>query len=89
MSFFGKVSCVIVFLGMFMIAGCKNDGGKLSPIDLFKKKMLEQLVFIEGGTFQMGDVGYTDEDGDFRYFTGDADVHPVHAVTLTSYGWSD
>jgi hypothetical protein len=43
------------------------------------------MVFVKGGTFMMGDVGYTDENGVKRHFAGDADVFPVHQVTLTSY----
>jgi formylglycine-generating enzyme len=33
----------------------------------------------------MGDVGYTDKEGQFHNFTNDANVFPVHEVTLTSY----
>jgi hypothetical protein len=33
----------------------------------------------------MGDVGYTDKDGQPHDFTNDANVFPVHQITLTSY----
>jgi sulfatase modifying factor 1 len=54
-------------------------------VQQLKARTLQQMVFVEGGTFMMGDVGYTDEDGIKRHFAGDADVFPVHQVTLTSY----
>jgi hypothetical protein len=38
------------------------------------------MVFVKGGDFMMGDVGYTDENGVKRHFAGDADVFPVHQV---------
>lgn len=48
-------------------------------------RVRQQLVFVEGGTFRMGDVGHTDAEGYVSYFTGDSDTHPVHEVTLDSF----
>ncbi|MDA8137524.1 MAG: SUMF1/EgtB/PvdO family nonheme iron enzyme [Desulfobacteraceae bacterium] len=51
--------------------------------------MVQNLVFVEGGAFIMGDAGaeFTDEDGQkiFSFWTGDADTKPAHKVTLSSY----
>jgi len=54
-------------------------------VQQLKARTLQQMVFVEGGTFMMGDVGYTDENGIKRHFAGDADVFPIHQVSLTSY----
>ncbi|MCG8697357.1 MAG: formylglycine-generating enzyme family protein [Bacteroidales bacterium] len=48
-------------------------------------KTKESLVFVEGGTFMMGDEGYVDSNGVHHYFTGDRTSRPAHKVTLDSY----
>ncbi len=48
-------------------------------------KTLDSFVFVEGGTFMMGDVGYTDSNGVHQSFAGDRECQPAHAVTLDSY----
>jgi formylglycine-generating enzyme required for sulfatase activity len=73
---------VIVF-GFSSVTGCL--GVDQTALNDLKQRILDTLVYVEGGTFMMGDVGYTDENGQFRNFTNDADVFPVHQVTLTSY----
>ncbi|MEJ2694154.1 MAG: formylglycine-generating enzyme family protein [Candidatus Thiodiazotropha sp.] len=67
----------------FLTPGC--SGADKAALEALKQETLDQLVFVEGGTFEMGDVGYTDKNGEFHHFTNDADVFPVHQVTLTSY----
>ncbi len=49
-----------------------------------QRAIIDKLVFVKGGTFQMGDAGFTDEQGQFRYRATDR-ARPVHQVTLTSY----
>ncbi len=44
----------------------------------------KNLVFVEGGDFIEGDVGYTDENGNHHIFGGDGAKHP-HPVTVESY----
>src|SRR5690606_38447789 len=48
-------------------------------------RVRQQLVFVEGGTLLMGDVGQGDAEGCVSYSTGDSDAHPVHEVTLDSF----
>ncbi|MEJ2694155.1 MAG: SUMF1/EgtB/PvdO family nonheme iron enzyme, partial [Candidatus Thiodiazotropha sp.] len=67
----------------FLTPGC--SGADKATLEALKQETLDQLVFVEGGTFEMGDVGYTDKNCEFHHFTNDADVFPVHQVTLTSY----
>ena len=49
------------------------------------KKTLSDLVFVEGGTYMMGDVGYKDSLGQHQLFDYDPNSRPVHQVTLDSY----
>ena len=67
--------------------GCteKSNIMQTNSLEALKASTLKQLVFVEGGTFVMGDVGYTDDNGRFHNFTGDSNVYPLHDVTLTSY----
>jgi formylglycine-generating enzyme required for sulfatase activity len=49
------------------------------------KKSLTDLVYVKGGTFMLGDVGYTDSLGVHQYFAHHSSALPVHQVTLDSY----
>jgi formylglycine-generating enzyme len=77
------IPVLAAILGLSSVSGCL--GVDQAALDDLKQRTLDTLVFVEGGTFMMGDVGYTDEHGQFRNFTNDADVFPVHQVTLSSY----
>jgi formylglycine-generating enzyme len=76
-------------LSILPLAGCESSSGTHITEDpalvALKQATVENLVFVKGGNFMMGDVGYTDKDGQFRNFTNDANVFPVHEVKLTSY----
>jgi len=72
-----------IILLITSVPGC--SGVDQAAIESLKRQTIDQLVFVEGGSFMMGDVGYTDKDGQFHNFTNDANVFPVHQVTLTSY----
>jgi formylglycine-generating enzyme required for sulfatase activity len=74
-----------LLLALAVTPACRQSEETRSYLESLKKRTLEQLVFVEGGTFMMGDVGYVDENGIQRYFTNDPDTQPVHQVTLTSY----
>jgi len=79
-----KLRCLVgLALVSFLTPGC--SGVDKAALEALKQETLDHLVFVEGGTFEMGDVGYTDKNGQFQRFTNDADVFPVHQVTLTSY----
>ncbi len=47
-------------------------------------KTVESLVFVEGGTFMLGDVGY-DSAGVHYNFNRNPNARPAHQVTLDSY----
>lgn len=60
-----------------------------SRLDLLEKKALDNLVFIEGGTFTMGDFGAVGEDSIWRpYFPPTIEEDAPHEVTLSSYSLS-
>ncbi|MEH6451160.1 MAG: hypothetical protein V7765_21020, partial [Oleispira sp.] len=46
---------------------------------------LEQLVFVEGSTFLMGDQVYINLRGKKAFIASSRDASPAHDVTLTSY----
>src|SRR5690606_17931543 len=80
----GKAISILAALVIIAVpAGCGSIGD--DERQWLTEKARNSLVFVEGGTFRMGDVGYKDKDGNFHYFTGDADTVPVHQVTLDSF----
>ena len=75
------------------LSGCNPDRGigaqeldqRLARLEA---KALDGLVFIEGGTFTMGDFGAVGEDGIWRpFFPPTAERNKAHSVTLTSYSF--
>ena len=87
-----RLSLVNLLIVSLLLSSCSDTttppagtSKKMDPLMELKQRLLSQWVFVEGGTFKMGDVGYTDEKGYHHGFTGDADTRPVHDVTLTSY----
>ncbi len=71
------------------LVGCKKSKAADPEMQAFIDMTLSNLVLVEGGTFIMGDAGreVTDENGNtnHQFWTGDADTHPAHKVTLDSY----
>ena len=61
---------VNILLFSLLISNCSDTttqsagpSKKMDPLTELKQRLLSELVFVEGGTFKMGDVGYTGEDG--------------------------
>jgi formylglycine-generating enzyme required for sulfatase activity len=61
-----------------------TKGAVEERVEKLKRKVLKDLVFIEGGTFMMGDFGPA-WSSEKLYYTPDADNKPLHKVTLTGY----
>ena len=58
-------------------------------LKLLKSRALDNLIFIEGDTFTMGDFGAVGEDGIWRpYFPPTVEEDFPHEVTLSSYSLS-
>lgn len=78
-----------------LLNGCQDSQPATSDNELpeLVTKLIEKarsnLVFIEGGTFTMGDFGAVGEDGVWRpYFPPTIEEDQPHAVTLSSYSLS-
>ena len=71
----------VAILALVCMAACAPT----EEINALKQRTLNNLVFVEGGTFMIGDVGYVDENGQKQIFGPDADAFPVHRVTLSNY----
>ena len=76
------------FILTFSLSACSGVSDK--EIQQLLEKTKQNLVFVEGGSFMMGDGGatYTDQNGNRRTvkrWTGYTDNKPAHKVTLDSY----
>ena len=61
-----------------------GQGTTEERIARLKKKVIHDMIFVEGGTFMMGDFGpLVSPDG--LPYSGDATSLPAHEVTLSSY----
>ena len=86
----------IVFLFPILLVSCsvekQKDELKKDPAVLFedlKKRTLEALVFVEGGTFVMGDAGYIDEDGYIFVMSRTDDIINVAGHRLSTGGMEE
>ncbi|TAJ01856.1 sulfatase, partial [Marinilabiliaceae bacterium JC017] len=79
------VSTCTLALSLCLVTSCRAQGISDEEHQWLIDKTKEDLVFVEGGTFMMGDVGYIDENGREQLFSGDPETLPVHKVTLDSY----
>ncbi|TAJ08686.1 hypothetical protein DMA11_21040, partial [Marinilabiliaceae bacterium JC017] len=79
------VSACTLALSLCLVTGCRAQNISDEERQWLIDKTKEDLVFVEGGTFLMGDVGYIDQNGREQLFSGDPETLPVHKVTLDSY----
>lgn len=87
-----KIICCLVILTLLAACDNKVDNKKdeeKSPDDLngFVKQVKSDLVFVNGGSFWMGDFCKKMRDGG-PYCTGEGDNKPLHNVELSSYSIS-
>ncbi|KAF7963964.1 hypothetical protein AWV80_03920 [Cupriavidus sp. UYMU48A] len=61
-----------------------TEGSLEERVAKLKRKVLKDLVFVQGDSFMMGDIG-TMWSPEKLYYTPDLDNKPPHKVTLTSY----
>ncbi|EAB5457099.1 hypothetical protein DTY81_16710 [Escherichia coli] len=69
----------IVYL---LLSGCDNKQEELN----LANEQLTDMVFVEGGSFMMGDFGPT--VGEYLPFTDEKNDKPLHKVTLDSFSMS-
>ncbi|GGX70839.1 formylglycine-generating enzyme family protein [Saccharospirillum salsuginis] len=88
-----------LLIGLPLIAACQ-DPAPPEDVDALIERTLDNLVYVEGGSFMMGDIGYevpeSDPDGEWvtmadgsksyrKPFGCNAGCYPMHKVTLTGY----
>ena len=81
----------LLLIASLLTSGCLStacsDGlhrGKPSPEQL-KQQLLSGLVYVEGGQFQMGDVGRLDPHNHGLNYTIDQTAQPIHTVELSPF----
>ena len=89
-------SLVTILVGCStLLNGCEDEQSANATYDLpqlvtqLTEKARDNLAFIEGGTFIMGDFGAVGEDGVWRpYFPPTIEEDQPHEVTLSNYSLS-
>ncbi|EAA8471443.1 hypothetical protein DUD99_16115 [Salmonella enterica subsp. enterica] len=67
---------------LLLLSGCDNKQKEIKLAD----EQLADMVFVEGGSFMMGDFGPT--MGEHLPFSDEQDDKPLHKVTLDSFSMS-
>ena len=64
-----------------------SDGlhGEKPSAEKIKQQLLNSLVYVEGGQFQMGDVGTLDPHNQGLSYTGEKTAMPYHTVELSPF----
>ncbi|HED6270501.1 TPA: SUMF1/EgtB/PvdO family nonheme iron enzyme [Enterobacter sichuanensis] len=70
-------------LVLLILTGCRDEQKIQAEQDIFVNRVLEDLVTVKGGRFQMGDFGPL--IGEKLPFSADADNKPLHWVTLSDF----
>jgi len=78
-----------ILVNLFVLSSC-NSASSDPEVQAFVKDTIDNMIFVQGGTFMMGDGGgvYTDKRGRKHTksaWTGYKDNKPAHKVTLDSY----
>ncbi len=72
----------------YLMAGCTaNAAPSEAQIQALAKKTKEQLVFVKGGEFQMGDFGEIHSEEKMQY-SGPLDDGPLHKVIVSDFSIS-
>ncbi|WP_273840549.1 formylglycine-generating enzyme family protein [Providencia rettgeri] len=90
MRLLNKIHCTILLAGLGLLTGCDQQ---LTPEQESQKQQLiddslNNMVFIEGGTFLMGDFGSGHDGKSTLPYSVDKDNKFVHNVTLDSFSLS-
>ena len=78
------IKIVFLILWGFALSGCETepDPNHLKAVEKILQKTAENMVFVKGGTFMMGDSG----DGkEIEYFGATEEQYAVKNITLDSY----
>ncbi len=82
-------SLICLLLCVISCTGVSAQSAKSPEVEALIDKTLKQMIFVEGGSFMMGDprqpfADALGKDAWTQYFTSERNV-PVHKVTLDSY----
>ncbi len=90
MRLLNKIHCTILIAGLGLLTGC--DQQLTAEQETQKQQLINQslgnMVFIEGGTFLMGDFGSGHDDKSTLPYSIGKDNKFVHDVTLDSFSLS-
>lgn len=85
----GKAHALVIMV--CLLSAC-SDGVKQASIDSTLDDLLSKAIrdqrFIEGGTFEMGDFGATQNGQWLPYFPPTAEIDKAHTVHLSNYSLS-
>tara|TARA_R110002020_G_scaffold168713_1_gene357623 strand:- start:565 stop:1506 length:942 start_codon:yes stop_codon:yes gene_type:complete len=80
------LSLVLVASGCSKADEKESPGGHQEKLQYIVNQSLNNMVYVEGDTFIMGDFGLLGDDGVWRpYFPPTAEQDKAHEVTLSSY----
>ena len=83
-----KPAIVLLALSALTLTSCTS--GKATPdnqqaVEALLKRTQEHLVYVKGGSFEMGDFGPNDPKGDYLPWSVEQDDKHLHKVTLDGY----
>ncbi len=87
------IKCIIILMLLVAMGGCTESADKSGALKggddsqelkSFIAGVIDNLVYVEGGSFLMGDFG-AKFGADKIQYDGDADSKPLHEVNLTGY----
>jgi len=89
----------VLFSGSALLLGCQEPQAEIQKhseanelteaLSGLERRAYENMIFINGGTFTMGDFGAVGEDGVWRpYFPPTIEEDKPHEVTLSDYSLS-
>lgn len=82
-TFIDNIRRILLFgMAFLLLSGCDNKQEELN----LANEQLTDMVFVEGGSFMMGDFGPT--VGEYLPFTDEKNDKPLHKVTLDSFSMS-
>ena len=83
-----KPAIVLLALSAFTLTACtsgKATSDNQQAVDALLKRTEEHLVYVKGGTFQMGDAGQISAEAGYLPWSVNQDDKHLHKVTLDGY----
>src|SRR5690554_7172641 len=85
----GKIILLIIMISLLNACADDVDQDRIdSAVDDLLSRAIQDQRFVEGGTFEMGDFGATQNGQWLPYFPPTAEIDRAHEVHLSSYSLS-